>query len=318
MSRAGLIVNPKAGKGSGKGLALARELAGEAGISIGIMECFEDVALILRRFAAEGVTDLFISSGDGTMHEILTQLCEDRPFGRLPRLCLLPHGTTNLAAGDLGLRRRSLAAQADFIRALDPRDLRPRPTVRCANPRDGRARHGMFVGTGAVADATKYCQDAFNARGVKGQWATFATLAAGVARALFSAPDPTDTTRFDRPYAISIETGGRQIVTGPQLFVMVTSLERLVLGTRPFWGGRTGPLRVSAFSYPLPSLIRWLLPAMYGGENRRMPEGCVSFCATDLRIGSQTMFVIDGEFFDGPADEPLRIETGPEFTFLCG
>jgi hypothetical protein len=28
------------------------------------------------------------------------------------------------------------------------------------------------------------------------------------------------------------------------------------------------------------------------------------------------MFVIDGEFFPPPKDEPLRLETGPEFTFI--
>ena len=190
--------------------------------------------------------------------------------------------------------------------------------MRCANPRDGRPRHGMFVGTGAVADATKYCQDAFNARGVKGQWATFGTLATGVAKAVFSKPDPADMTRFDRPYAIGLECGGRQMVSGTQLFVMATTLERLVLGTRPFWGGKTAPIRASAFPYPLPSVVRWLLPAMYGAETRRMPDGCVSFCTRDLRISSQTIYVIDGEFFDGPEDEPLRIEAGPELAFLCG
>ena len=28
------------------------------------------------------------------------------------------------------------------------------------------------------------------------------------------------------------------------------------------------------------------------------------------------MFVIDGEFFDPPKDGPLRLETGPLFTFV--
>ena len=28
-------------------------------------------------------------------------------------------------------------------------------------------------------------------------------------------------------------------------------------------------------------------------------------------------FVMDGEIFDGPETQPLRIETGPEFTYVC-
>ena len=39
--RAGLIVNPLAGKGSGKGMALVRALAGAPGISLCVLERFE-------------------------------------------------------------------------------------------------------------------------------------------------------------------------------------------------------------------------------------------------------------------------------------
>jgi diacylglycerol kinase (ATP) len=316
--RAGLIINPMAGKESGKGMALAAMLDRDPGVSVAVMARFEDIAAILKDFAAAGVSDLFISSGDGTVHEILTQLAEDGPFASLPRIGLLPHGTTNLAASDVGLKPRAIDDQARFIRRLAPAVLKPRPTVRCANPGDGRVRHGMFVGTGAVADATRYCQDAFNAKGVKGQWATFGTLASGVLRALFTKPDPSDPSRFDRPYDITVESEGREMVKGPQMFALATTLERLVLGTRPFWGGKSGPIRATAIAYPPPSVVRWLLPAMYGGEDRRMPQGCVSFCSDSLRMASKTAYVIDGEFFDGPAGEALRLETGPVITFVCG
>jgi hypothetical protein len=75
---------------------------------------------------------------------------------------------------------------------------------------------------------------------------------------------------------------------------------------------------VTSFPYPLPSVPRWLLPAMYGGENRRMPEGCKSFCAGEFEVMSSALYVIDGEFFDGPAGQPLKLATGPDFTFVCG
>lgn len=318
VTRVGLIVNPRAGKDSGKGLALAEKLRAASNVSIRVIERFDQIAGFLDEMAAEGVSDLFISSGDGTIHEIVTQLGERRPFPRQPRVALLPHGTTNLTAADLGLRQRSIDAQAAFMRNLTPADLRNRATIRCANPADGKPRLGMFVGTGAVADATKYCQDAFNAKGVKGQWATFGTLATGVWRTLFSAPDPSDPTRFDKPYDISVEVSGKTVVNGTQLLVMSTTLEKLVLNTRPFWGGKTGSIRTTSIPYPVPSVVRWLLPAMYGGENRTMPEGCRSFCSETLEVVSRTMYVIDGEFFDGPEGEPLRLETGPTFTFVCG
>ncbi|WP_373504028.1 diacylglycerol kinase family protein [Aestuariivirga sp.] len=318
VTRAGLIVNPRAGKGSGKGLALAGKLQGDPTVTVRVLEHFEQLSSIIDDMAREEVSDLFISSGDGTIQEILTQIGERRPFRQAPRISLLPHGTTNLTAADLGFRRHSIEAQAQFMKRLAPADLRARHTIRCANPGDGKARHGMFVGTGAVATGTLFCQQAFNARGVKGQWATFGTLASAVAKAVFTAPDPHDQNRLDRAYDITVEANGRRYAEGHQLLQMSTTLDKLVLNTKPFWGGKTGPIRTSIFPYPVPSVLRWLLPVMYGSETRTPPPKSVSFCSDELRIASNVMFVIDGEFFDPPKDGPLKLEAGPVHTFVCG
>jgi diacylglycerol kinase family enzyme len=317
VTRAGLIVNPRSGKSSGKGLALARMLQGNPNVSIKIIERFEMIDSLIDELAAEGVSDLFISSGDGTIQAIQTILAERRPFATLPRLALLPHGTTNMTAADLGFRHRAIPAQADFIRELKHTDLQARPTVRCVNPRDGTPRHGMFVGCGAVADATRFTQIAFNAKGVKGGYGVFATLTGSVIRSLFTKLDPNDTTRFDRPYPIRIEAEGRVYADGNQLLMLATTLDKLVLNTRPYWGGKTGPMRVTSFPYPIPSIPRWLLPMMYGGEDRKFPKGAVSFCTESLEVTTPVTFVIDGEFFEPPLNAPLRLETGPVFTYVC-
>jgi diacylglycerol kinase (ATP) len=316
--RAGLIVNPLAGKASGKGIALAQRLEGQPGVTVCVIERFQQLSGFVDRMARDGVTDLFISSGDGTIQEILTQIAERGPFARLPRIGLLPHGTTNLSASDVGFRNHALDAQVAFLTNPTPSELCPRHAIRCANPGDGKVRHGMFVGTGAIATATLYCQKAFNAQGVKGQRAVAGTLLTAVRKYLFSAPDPTDETRFDRPYPITVEAQGRRYAEGPQLLQMSTTLDRLVLGMRPFWGVRHAPIRTTVLPYPVPSILRWMLPVMYGGENRKTPPGAASFCSDALTVSSETMFVIDGEFFPAPAGEPLRLETGPLFTFVRG
>lgn len=314
--RAGLIVNPLSGKGRGKGQALAEMLKGDAAVSLHMLERFDQLDAVIDAVAGEQVTDLFISSGDGTIQEILTRIAERRPFARLPRLCLLPHGTTNLSANDLGFRSRSLDAQARFIRSLEARSLVTRHTIRCANPGDGRVRHGMFVATGAMSVATHYCQRAFNAQGVRGQWAVAQTLATAVRKYLFSAPDPADEARFDRPYDITVEAEGKRLTEGPQLLQMSTTLDRLLLNSHPFWGGKTAPIRTTVIPYPVPTVLRWMLPVMYGGENHASPPGTISFCSENVAVASEVMFVIDGEFFPPPRDAPLRIETGELFTFV--
>lgn len=316
--RAGLIVNPRAGRGRGKGQELADALKGEPSIALHVLERFEHLEDVIDEMAAAGVSDLFISSGDGTIQEILTRIAERRPFAEMPRIGLLPHGTTNLSANDIGVTSHSVAAQAALLKGLAVTKTVTRNTIRCANPGDGKVRHGMFVGTGAIAVATHYCQRAFNEQGVRGQWAVAKTLMTAVRKYLFSGPDPGDEARFDRPYEIGVSVDGRRITDGRQLLHMSTTLDRLLLGCHPFWGGKTGPIRTTTIPYPVPSVPRWMLPVMYGGEGHASPPGAASVCSRSVEVSSDVMFVIDGEFFPPPVGEALRLETGPEFTFIRG
>ena len=318
MKRAGLIVNPQSGKSSGKGLRLMEMVRSKPNISARLLERFEQLPNHLNELARDGVTDLFISSGDGTIHAIQTELAERKPFRNLPRLSLLPHGTTNMTAADLGFRHHSIADQAEFMTNLAASHLRERPTLRVVNPNDGRPRHGMFLGAGATTSAARFCQQALNTKGVKGNLATFATLAVAIGQVAFGSSHPYEVARFDQPCPMRISIGTTDICNGAQLLMLSTTLEKLTLGTRPFWGGKSGSLRTTILPFPVPSLVRWLLPIMYGRETRKVPEGSLSFASQGFDITSPGTYIIDGEFFDGPEGAPLKVETGPVFTYLCG
>lgn len=314
----GLIVNPQSGKESGKGLELASLLKNDKNVIIRVLDDFSRLGAFLEEMAEARVTELFISSGDGTVQAIQTEIAERHAPDFVPHLALLPHGTTNMTAADLGFRNRNIKVQADFIANRPPRVLMRRPTLKVANPKDGKARHGMFLGTGAVWQATLFCQDAVHRVGLKGDFATFATLAAAIAKSVFSRASPDDPARIDRPYDITLLQGGETVLTDRHLLLLATTLDKLILGTRPFWGGKAGPIRVSTIPYPVPSIARWLLPLMYGGEDRTVPPGARSLSGSAFEIRTRTPFVIDGEFFEPPDDVPLRLETGPEFTYVCG
>jgi diacylglycerol kinase (ATP) len=314
---AGVIINPKSGRGRGKGMALAEQLKlNGAKADVLVLDSFASLYPGLERMAANGVRDLFISSGDGTVQAIQTWVAESGKFSVLPRLCLLPHGTTNMTAADLGFKHKSVSQQANFIEAVSPKELRSRHTVRVVNPKGRGPLHGMFFGTGAVSEATRYCQVAFNDKGVGGSWATFATLASVAAKTIFKAPNPNDPDRFDKPYPITMKINGETVCEGQQLMMLATTLDKLILGTRPFWGGATAPLRTTTFPYPVPSIPRWILPIMYGGENRAFPPGATSRACTSCTVSSSTSFVIDGEFYEPPDHEPLRLELGPNLEYI--
>lgn len=317
----GLIVNPRSGRRTGKGERLMALLKDRARIPMAALEDFGGLRKTLADFAARGVDILTISSGDGTIQAIQTELAERNPFQRTPALMLLPHGTANMTAADLGMRTHQPGAVAELLRdeaRLKALPRRRRPTLRVANPADGRVRHGMFVGAGAVYTGTRFCQQAIHATGIKGNPAIAATLAVCIGGAIMNRRATAEEARIARPYPMRLASEGRERASGGYLLTLATTLNRLVLGTRPFWGGKTGPIRATALPFPVANLARWVWPALYGPEDRDMPPGAVSFCVRSLDIWSSTPFVIDGEFFDSPASEPLRIETGPEFEYVCG
>jgi diacylglycerol kinase (ATP) len=318
LSKIGVIINPKSGRGRGKGVALAEALRShsKASVDVAVLQSFPEIYPALERFAANDVETIFISSGDGTIQAIQTWIAESAKFKTLPKLCLLPHGTTNMTASDLGFRRKDVDAQAAFIARIDTKEIRNRNTVRVVNPKNRFPLHGMFFGTGAIPEATRYCQTAFNDKGIGGNWAGFATLFSALGKTMLFPENANDPKRFDRPYPITLTTDGKPMCTGPQLFMLATTLEKLILGTKPFWGGATGPLRTTTIPYPVPSIPRWLFPIMYGTETRKSPVGSTSTACHSCEVTSPTQFLIDGEFYDAPEGEALRLEAGLSFEYI--
>ena len=318
MTPVGVIINPRSGRGRGKGMKLLQQLQATPSSHVHLLPLEDFAGLVpgLERFAKLGVRDLFISSGDGTIQAIQTFLAESGAFKELPRLCLLPHGTTNMTAADLGFRRTGISEQALFIANVTPRETKRRHTIRIVNPKGKNPLHGMFFGTGAISEATRYCQVAFNDKGIGGNLATLATLAIVLSKSLFRAPDGSDPDRFDKPYDITVKADAETLCSGKQLLMLATTLDKLILGTRPFWGGAHAPLRVTTMPYPVPSIVRWLIPTLYGGEERTGSPGSVSRAVQSCSVLCNTPFVLDGEFYEPQEGVPLQLEAGPSLEYI--
>ncbi len=316
--KAAVIINPLSGRGNGKGLALAKTLQGNDNISLHVMENFWHIQPALRAASDLGVEEIYISSGDGTIQAVLSFIIEYRLFKTLPRICILPHGTTNLTGIDLALKRRSIADQAAFIASSSPRVIKSRHTLHILNPRGHSPRHGFTLGAGAAAVATRMTQTDLNDKGRKGQLAAATMMAGAMWKAISSKADRSDKTRLDRPHAMHVATQGQTQVDGDLLMFFATTLEKQFFGTKPFWGGKHGAIRATGIPYPVPNLLRWTWPIMYGGEERKVPPGAVSFSSNSFEISCAETYVMDGEFFEGPEHGPLKVQAGPAVEFIVG
>ena len=309
---AAFLINPQSRGGGKKGKHLAGVLAASGLDNVVVLNEFGKLRETLEAFADQQVTALFISSGDGTVQAIQTMLAEEKIFAKNPELALLPHGSTNMDALTLGLGLKDPHQIASLSQDLGKAKRKHRRTIRIVNPADGQPRHGMFVGAGALRNAVQFTQDSVNKKNVRGGLAPFVTLMTFVGDYLISSRHNS----IARGHPMHIEVEGEEYARGDQLAFLATTLDKLVLGSRPYWGPDHCEMKVLSVGYPPPPVLRYIWPLMWGFPNRNLPQSCRSRSAEAVEISGVKEWIVDGEYFEAPEGVPLRLELGTEFTYL--
>ncbi|WP_424891101.1 diacylglycerol/lipid kinase family protein [Streptomyces sp. XH2] len=150
--RALLVVNPSATTTSARTRdVLVHALASDLKLEVATTEYRGHARDLARRAAESGTTELVVAlGGDGTVNEVVNGLLHDGPDPeRLPRLAVVPGGSTNVFARALGLPNDVVEATGALLDAL----------------RDGSER---TVGLG-LAGGTPGTED----EGVPERWFTF-------------------------------------------------------------------------------------------------------------------------------------------------
>lgn len=316
-----ILMNPASAKTGKKGKALERAAAAVPSILFERLEDFSVLETQLKQFAKEKVDLLVLSGGDGTVQAALTTIAERKIFKKNPRIVILPHGTTNLTAADIGFSAGKperflplLARRGPVTRATN---VKNRTTVKVAGLADIGPQHGFFFGCGAITRAVIKCQSDVHAMGLKGDWATGATLALGLFKALFSR-DLNDPDRLYQPSHIQVTADDEVLGTDENLMFLTTSLNKLIMASRPFWNQKGSGLHTTLIGYPVDKILRNTIKVMYGGNRRSFDQSkYVSRTAQKIALAIDTPIIIDGEIYH-PGPKGLKITAGPEFEFVCG
>ena len=255
---------------------------------------------------------LAINGGDGTIHTLLSACLRRGALAELPPLAVLPGGTTNMNARDLGgggaLRpaMRAFLALRERPRSTWPLTYRPVLQVRAG---DHSQHAGLFFSFGVIVRGVEFWQHTLRSSPF-GAGGSVAAAVARTAWGLARRQPPFDTAtrvglRFDDGCAFQADVSG----------LIVTVLERLVLGTRPFWGPGVGPLactymdaRPQRFLLHLPALLRGreaALPSARGYHSRRSER---------LSLDIDEPWLLDGEILHAPG--PLALGASPPLAFL--
>ncbi len=316
LQRPGILINPLGGINRRRGPGLMEAARSRFDLVRRVITPAE-ISAALEDFSRKGVDLVVISGGDGTVQATITALFVNRPFDHLPMLAVLAGGTTNLIAGDVGVsgnQEENLRSLREF---LDSRDCKggisgvKRHVLRLRQP--GRPdEYGMFLGAAGISRAVRFFKEHLGSMGFPGRiavpMAVLHFLWTNLSRPC-KKPDRGETT---------VRADGRSIPEGKFLLVLVTTLERLFLGIRPFSSDSKGCLHLLAASerpLHLPQVVLDLLRHRKGPYF--LPEnGYYSLDPNRVEIDSTEGVALDGQIFHAAPDRPFVVECGGELYFV--
>ncbi len=281
------------------------------------VEQADEVGAALEAIAQVEPRVLVINGGDGTVQATLTELHLTDPFkGNPPPVAVLPNGKTNLIALDLGsvgdplaaLERILMIAQTGIDDHLVQREL----IALTEGEQGNRPVLGMFLGGAGLADTILYCRHKIYPLGlpngvshVLAGLAVFFSLFSGMS-GRFLPPKPS-------PVSVSLTREGQ--INGNFAFLIVTTLERMVLGaqTNPDQRG----LKLMAVERSAWSLLRALIASIKGTIGTQHINGLHIENGDVIRIESEkTSVILDGEEFHASLGRPIVLRSTPPMNFL--
>ena len=337
--RSGILFNPEAGRNRRGGEKILSALK-EAGL-VRCVETPEETSAALTELARAGANHLIVSAGDGTVQACLTALFHKRPFGQIPPLSVLPGGTTNLIAGDVGPKgsqARSVERLLKIIACPCTGNLyrKKRAVIRLsagssADREGALVRYGMFMGTGAVARAVSFYQERLHESGLWGGPGIALTILRYLWIELVLRRGSRRAGSHGRlSERTEIVLDGRKTIQGETLLALITTLERLFAGIHPFWDG-PGPSSAQGVTRPLkmtvvmrrPSRLLRSLPSLLAGKassGLSQENGYLSLRFSQAEIHTDSALALDGELIhdrygrDGQGH--YRVSYGGQVTFI--
>jgi hypothetical protein len=313
--RIGVLTNLRAGKNNKRVQRVLEFLSRTPDVLHEETLDFDRVPDVIRDFERAGVDVLVMNGGDGTLQHLLTHLFGEGGPSWRPMIAPIRGGRTNMVASDLGAQRdpvKSLETLLAATRAGDVEALRaPRAVLRVDLERERNVQYGMFFGAGALHRAVGLAHESLPEEKV-GAWGAGLITGLLIARAAIG-----KLSGVLVPDKLRLALDGNDGGTSEVMLAMASTLDRLFLGMRPFWGREIAPIRTTwvapkarHMARTAPGILRGRPPEWATPEN-----GYRSFNVHEFVMQLDAGLVIDGELFDPVPDRVVRVTAieGVEF-----
>ncbi len=278
----------------------------------------QEVAQAVDKLLDEKTQLIGVNGGDGTLGMVVTDLIRRGHPESLPLLSALAGGRTNMSHGDLGMRGEPYKAIRRLIHwANDPvGDLAfvERTVLGLRTEPNRQPIYGFFVGAAAIYRASRVIwdnRDATKLPGMKTVLGTAVHVSSLLTRLLVGKNPFAPTT-------IGVEVDGTRIEEEEFTVLFVTTLDRMALGFKPFWGKSTAPLRLTTIADSHRKFLRAALGGVRGKPNKYLTRehGFESHTGWKIKLVIDEPVTLDGEVIHPVQGHAITIEAGPKLVFV--
>jgi len=311
----GFLLNPLSGRIRKRRDTIRREMAGIPDAICRDATSGPEIRASVDAFVEADADLLVVVGGDGTVQAVLNHLFTIQPPAKWPILTVIPGGTTNMTALDLGIHGRP----EDILRKLSKCVLnRNLPAllqrhVLCIEQTGTAKVYGMFFGIGLIARAVIFSQGRIKQLGVTGETYSAIIMLGYLAGAFMGRRQGAWA-----PVQMSVIEQGIELHHGTYAFLFASTLDRLLFGMRPYWGREREPLHVTFVRQQRKRPLRSLLQLLSGrGSVLKEQDGYYSSNTKTLELLVDDEYVVDGESYRATSQVgPLRISAVGPISFL--
>ena len=276
-----------------------------------------DVPPLLREWARENLDLLVVNGGDGTIQAVMTDILNNKPFDHPVPLAVAPGGKTNMFAMDLGGMGKPHQVLTKIFALADsgavPGRVTERAVVGLRRTPDEPEVFGTFFGTAAVVRGIEYCRAKVYPLGLPNivSHAVACSIIAGGSLKRHHSPD----SPF-RAEEIGITLDDNERLTGSYFLILVSSLNRLILGMKPFVHTGAGHLNFLSVDHSPFKIFKAATTALVLRPKEFLPRGTTCRRVDKVELHLDCPVTLDGEFFHPDPNRPVIVEGGRSLPFL--
>jgi diacylglycerol kinase (ATP) len=274
-----------------------------------------EINITIDHFINSQIKFLIIIGGDGTVQAVINRYLTLKNKTDLPHILIIPGGTTNMTAKDIGLH----GSPVKIVKRLKSLMLGKHETTTKIRPaliisqNNKPDLHGMFFGAGLISNGSQYFQNHIRKSDITGELASFIVVLNFIFKMLLG-----QTSEYLKSVEVQLKKDEEDSQKMTSLLLFATTLDRLLFGLKPYWGQEKKPVHFTNIRKNSNKFLRSLFAIICRrGTFLHESDGYISNNSQNIEIHMNGNFIIDGEIFTADCQNgPLRISATQPINFV--